>query len=102
VGGSQGYQDAQQVVKSDVREKKKKKYKQLIESMRGENKMAKSISGLLSMVACMLVMVSDARAAIDLPESLSITSWESVMSIVIVGLAALWAGRKVIKTLNRS
>jgi len=64
-----------------------------------KGKLAKSLVGAVVVAAA---TAGNAMAAITIPATLSIADWESVMGLVIVGLAALWAGRKVIKTLNRS
>ena len=48
-------------------------------------------------------IVSNASAALDWTGiTLSTTDVDSIMALVIVGLASLWGYRKVIKTMNRS
>ena len=53
--------------------------------------------------ATLLVGASNASAALDWTGiKLDTTDVDSVMALIIVGLATLWGFRKVIKTMNRS
>ena len=54
-------------------------------------------------VAAVFVAASNASAAIDwLGITLDTTDVDTVMGLIVVGLATLWGFRKVIKTMNRS
>jgi hypothetical protein len=58
------------------------------------------VSGIL---AVGLVAASNASAAIDWTGiTLDTADVDSVMGLIVVGLATLWGFRKVIKTMNRS
>mgnify|MGYP001599427942 FL=1 len=47
--------------------------------------------------------VSDARAAIDLSDfSIDLASVETLVPIILIGGAAMWVIRKLVKTTNRS
>lgn len=57
--------------------------------------------GILAGLLC-VVFASQAFAAITLPTELSLTPFETVASLVAIGLASIWGFRKVIKLMNRS
>ena len=54
-------------------------------------------------LASVLIGASNASAALDWTGvTLNTTDVDTVMGLVIVGLATLWGLRKVVKTMNRS
>lgn len=54
-------------------------------------------------IAAVLTGASNASAALDWTGvTLNTTDVDTVMGLVIVGLATLWGLRKVVKTMNRS
>jgi len=58
---------------------------------------------IMLVVAFVVSMVPSAFAALDLVGvTVNTADVETIMGIVIVGLAVLWGFRKVIKTTNRS
>lgn len=61
--------------------------------------MAKLLSMLFALV---FGFVAQAQAAIELPETLSVTDYETFVGTVLVALAVIWTGRKLIKLVNRS
>ena len=53
--------------------------------------------------AFLLSFVKPAAAAIDLSDfSLSMTSIETLVPIILIGLAAMWVIRKLVKTTNHT
>jgi hypothetical protein len=60
----------------------------------------KKVIGLVAGVGSLIA--ANAYAAIDLPESLPMTDYETFMGIVLASLAVIWVGRKLVKTTNRS
>lgn len=44
----------------------------------------------------------DSYAAVNLPTSVNITDVETMVGVVLTGLAVMWGVRKLIKTVNRS
>jgi hypothetical protein len=64
------------------------------------------IKGLIAVVCGALLIGATNASALDfttiLPSGLSTGDVDSVMGLIIVGLAAMWGFRKVIKTMNRS
>lgn len=67
-------------------------------------KIKSQIGGIIAMLCVMcLVCASNASAALDwLGITLDTTDVDTVMGLIVVGLATLWGFRKVIKTMNRS
>ena len=66
--------------------------------------MLKRIFGLVSVAAASVIGASSsAFAALDFTGvTLNTADVETVMGLVIPGLAALWGYRKIVKTMNRS
>ena len=68
-----------------------------------KNMFQKTKAMLPAVGAAVLVGASNASAALDWTGiTLDTTDVDTVMGLVIVGLAAMWGFRKVIKTMNRS
>jgi hypothetical protein len=63
-----------------------------------------SVAGYLAMALAILgTFASEVMAAVDLSAyEVDVTTVETLAGIVLVGLAAMWAIRKLIKTVNRS
>ncbi len=66
--------------------------------------MMKKIFGMVGVVSALVAGLStSAFAALDFTGiTLNTADVETVMGLVIPGLAALWGFRKVVKTMNRS
>lgn len=67
--------------------------------------MLKKVRGFIGFATtCFLVAATNASAAITGIDTLTLNTADvdSIMALVIVGLATLWGFRKVIKTMNRS
>lgn len=64
-------------------------------------KMLKRIFGIFGVA--FVALTSAAQAAVDLTTfTVDVSAVETLAGIVLVGLAAMWAIRKLIKTINRS
>jgi hypothetical protein len=66
--------------------------------------MLQKVKGFIPAIgAAVLIGTSNASAALDWTGiTLDTSDVDSVMALIIVGLATLWGFRKVIKTMNRS
>lgn len=49
-----------------------------------------------------VAVASPSYAAITLPTAVGIADYEALMGLVLTALVAIWAGRKLVKTTNRS
>ena len=63
--------------------------------------MKKKVLSMLSAVGAVAVS-APAFAAITLPTELPMTDFETLMGLVLGGLATMWVVRKLIKSINRS